>query len=99
MPMPRRLSPRQRQLNAALRQTADRFGPGIVRRLGDVSSCQLSDPAAPTGSLRLELAIGLGGYSRGQPTEILGSESSGRTVPLYDALVATQWQIGVACHE
>ena len=65
---------------AALEKTLDalnkRFGEGSVMRLGDA---QLDIESIPTGSLSLDIALGVGGVPRGRVIEIYGPESSGKT--------------------
>ncbi len=69
-----------------------RFGPGVVRRLSEARPRwrAAASPALSTGSLGLDLATGLGGYPRGQLTELFGPPSAGKTTLLYSALAAAQ---------
>ena len=65
-------------LDAALGQIERQFGKGAVMKLGD-SSAQMNIETIPTGSLSLDIALGLGGIPRGRVIEIYGPESSGKT--------------------
>ena len=62
-------------LDAALAQIEKQFGKGSVMKLGD-SSANMNIDVVPTGSLSLDLALGLGGMPRGRIVEIYGPESS-----------------------
>ena len=64
-------------LETALAQIKKQFGEGAVMRLGQDSA--LNVEAIPTGSLSLDLALGIGGVPRGRIIEIYGPESSGKT--------------------
>ena len=64
-------------LETALTQIKKQFGEGAVMRLGQNSELNLE--AVPTGSLSLDLALGIGGLPRGRIVEIYGPESSGKT--------------------
>ena len=68
---------RKAALDNALKQIKKQFGEGAVMRLGQTSS--LNVEAIPTGSLTLDLALGIGGLPRGRIIEIYGPESSGKT--------------------
>ena len=65
-------------LDAALGQIEKQFGKGAVMKLGD-SSAQMNVETIPTGSLSLDIALGLGGIPKGRIIEIYGPESSGKT--------------------
>lgn len=69
---------RKQALDAALGQIEKRFGRGSIMRLGD-AGVQADVEAIPTGSLLLDLALGIGGLPRGRVVEIYGPESSGKT--------------------
>ncbi|MBC8100556.1 MAG: recombinase RecA [Armatimonadetes bacterium] len=68
---------KQKALDSALHDITKRFGDGTVMRLGDAQ--HLAIDIIPTGSLTLDLALGVGGLPRGRITEIYGPESSGKT--------------------
>ena len=65
-------------LDAALVQIEKNFGKGSVMKLGD-SNANMNIEVVPTGSLSLDLALGLGGVPKGRIIEIYGPESSGKT--------------------
>ncbi len=70
------------------------YGKGVVMKLGDRSSDDIS--SIPTGSINLDLALGVGGYPRGRVIEIYGPESSGKTTLTLHAIAEVQNQGGVA---
>ncbi len=69
--------PRQKALENTLADLTKRFGDGAIVRLGDAT--HLNVEVIPTGSLAIDLALGVGGIPRGRVTEIYGPESSGKT--------------------
>ncbi|MCI0395073.1 MAG: DNA recombination/repair protein RecA, partial [Chloroflexi bacterium] len=68
---------RDRALESAIATIQKRFGEGSIMRLGDARHMQVE--AIPTGSLALDIALGVGGVPRGRVIEIYGPESSGKT--------------------
>ena len=82
---------KQAALNNALGDITKRFGEGIIMRLGDAR--HLSVDAIPTGSLSLDIALGVGGIPRGRVTEIYGPESSGKTT-ITQHIVAEAQRLG-----
>src|ERR1700722_17651744 len=68
---------RKKALAAALSQIEKQFGKGSVMRLGDAGATYEVD-SIPTGSLGLDITIGVGGIPRGRAIEIFGPESSGK---------------------
>ena len=64
-------------LDKALTDISKRYGEGAIMRLGEAKHMQIE--AIPTGSLSLDLALGVGGIPRARMTEIFGPESSGKT--------------------
>src|SRR5437868_4400341 len=70
-------SDREKAIEQALSQIERRFGKGAIMRLGEVSKIHVE--VIPTGSIALDLALGVGGVPRGRVTEIYGPESSGKT--------------------
>ena len=85
---------RQKALDAAVTQIKKQYGDGSVMRLGEAS--HLAVEAVPTGSLALDLALGVGGIPRGRVTEIYGPEASGKTT-LCQHLVAESQKLGGVC--
>ena len=81
-------------LDKALSDLTKRFGDGAVMRLGEAT--HLVVEAIPTGSLSLDLALGVGGIPRGRVTEIFGPESSGKTT-LCQHIVAEAQRMGGVC--
>src|SRR5215470_2717820 len=70
-------SEREKAIEHALNQIERRFGKGAIMRLGETSKIQVE--VIPTGSIALDLALGVGGVPRGRVTEIYGPEASGKT--------------------
>ena len=70
-------SEREKAIDLALQQIERRFGKGAIMKLGEISNIQIE--VIPTGSIALDLALGVGGVPRGRITEIYGPESSGKT--------------------
>jgi recombination protein RecA len=68
---------REKALDATLKELAKRYGDGAVVRLGDARHLQVD--AVPTGSLGVDIALGVGGIPRGRVTEIYGPEGAGKT--------------------
>src|SRR6202167_6304058 len=83
---------RKKALAAALSQIEKQFGKGSVMRLGDAGATYEVD-AIPTGSLGLDIALGVGGIPKGRVIEIFGPESSGKTT-LTLAIIASAQSIG-----
>jgi recombination protein RecA len=83
---------RKKALAAALSQIEKQFGKGSVMRLGDAGATYEVE-SIPTGSLGLDIALGVGGIPRGRVTEIFGPESSGKTT-LTLAIIASAQSIG-----
>ncbi|MFZ8887228.1 MAG: recombinase RecA [Steroidobacteraceae bacterium] len=86
---------RKKALAAALSQIEKQFGKGSVMRLGDAESVPEVE-AVPTGSLGLDIALGIGGLPRGRVVEIYGPESSGKTTLMLSAIAQAQRLGGVA---
>lgn len=78
----------------AIKQIEKQFGKGAVMRLGD--RADLSVDVIPTGSLALDLALGIGGYPKGRIIEIYGPESSGKTTLTLHAIAEIQKKGGRA---
>ena len=64
-------------VEAALKEIKDKYGEGAIMKLGDARKVDVD--VIPTGSLGLDLALGVGGVPRGRIIEIYGMESSGKT--------------------
>ena len=82
-------------LDAALGQIERQFGKGAVMKLGD-PSVQMNVETIPTGSLSLDLALGLGGIPKGRIVEIYGPESSGKTTVTLHMIAEVQKRGGIA---
>lgn len=82
-------------LDAALAQIEKQYGKGSVMKLGD-KSANMNIEVVPTGSLSLDLALGLGGMPRGRVIEIYGPESSGKTTVALHVVAEVQKQGGIA---
>ncbi len=85
---------KERALDAALAQIKKQFGEGALMRLGEAT--HLAVEAIPTGSLTLDLALGVGGVPRGRVTEIYGPEAAGKTT-LCQHIVAEAQRKGGMC--
>src|SRR6266478_2390898 len=75
--IPAKLSEREKAIDLALQQIERRFGKGAVMKLGEAARIHVE--VIPTGSIALDLALGVGGVPRGRVTEIYGPEASGKT--------------------
>ena len=85
---------RAKALEAALAQIDKQFGKGSVMRLGDEVRAPIE--VIPTGSIALDVALGIGGLPRGRVVEIYGPESSGKTTVALHAVANAQRQGGIA---
>src|SRR5215831_16149584 len=85
---------KRKALSAALGQIEKQFGKGTVMRMGDRAADAVE--AIPTGSLMLDIALGIGGLPRGRVVEIYGPESSGKTT-LTLQVVAQAQKLGGTC--
>lgn len=81
-------------LDAAISCIEKQFGKGSIMRLGDFEDSIQEVPVIPTGSLGLDIALGIGGYPRGRIVEIFGPESSGKTTLTLHAIAQIQQQGG-----
>jgi recombination protein RecA len=86
---------KSRALDLAVSQIEKQFGKGSIMRLGGIDSSAALD-AIPSGSLSLDLALGVGGYPRGRVIEVFGPESSGKTTLTLHAIAETQKLGGTA---
>jgi recombination protein RecA len=85
---------RDKSLDAALAQIDRQFGKGSVMRLGD--EVRVPMEVIPTGSIALDIALGIGGLPRGRIVEIYGPESSGKTTVALHAIANAQKAGGIA---
>ncbi len=85
---------RSRAVEAAILSIEKQFGRGAIMRLGSAEKLQVE--AIPTGSIALDLALGVGGIPRGRITEIFGPESSGKTTLCQHIIAEAQRRGGVA---
>jgi recombination protein RecA len=85
---------KERALDAALSQIKKQFGDGALMRLGEATHMNVE--AIPTGSLSLDLALGIGGIPKGRVTELYGPESSGKTT-ICQHIVAEAQKRGGLC--
>jgi recombination protein RecA len=85
---------RDKALELALAQIDKQFGKGSVMRLGDEGRAPVN--IIPTGSIALDVALGVGGLPRGRVVEIYGPESSGKTTVTLHAVANAQAQGGIA---
>ncbi len=86
---------RARALNTAISQIEKQFGKGSIMKLGEASP-KLQVDVIPTGSLALDIALGIGGIPRGRVVEIYGPESSGKTTLALHIMAEAQKAGGVA---
>ena len=84
---------RQKALETTLAGLNKRFGDGVVMKLGDAT--RLNVEAIPTGSLSLDLALGIGGVPKGRVIEIYGPESSGKTTFCLHVIAEAQREGGI----
>lgn len=82
-------------LDAALTQIEKQYGKGSVMKLGD-SAARMNIETIPTGSLSLDIALGLGGVPKGRIIEVYGPESSGKTTVALHMVAEVQKQDGIA---
>lgn len=88
---------REKALQLAIDHIEKQFGKGSVMRLGEASA-KIMVEAIPTGSLALDMALGIGGIPRGRVTEIFGSEASGKTTLGQHIIAEAQKLGGVAVY-
>ncbi len=82
-------------LDAAISQIEKQYGKGAVMKLGDPTT-QMNVETVPTGSLSLDIALGLGGIPKGRIVEIYGPESSGKTTVTLHMIAEVQKKGGIA---
>jgi recombination protein RecA len=84
---------REQALDAALSQIERQYGKGSVMKMSD--QAQIAIPSVSTGSLSLDVALGIGGLPRGRIIEIFGPESSGKTTLVYHVIAEAQRRGGI----
>jgi recombination protein RecA len=88
---------KNKAIDLAVQAIEKQFGKGSIMRLGAEENLVAQDvPAVPTGSMSLDIALGIGGYPRGRIVEVYGPESSGKTTLTLHAIAEVQKQGGVA---
>ena len=86
-------------IELAIQTIEKQFGKGSIMRLGSEESLVANDiPVVPSGSLGLDLALGIGGFPRGRIIEVYGPESSGNTTLALHAVAEAQKQGGIAAY-
>lgn len=88
---------REKALSFAISQIEKDFGKGAIMRLGEAGS-KMSVGVIPTGTLSLDIALGVGGIPRGRVVEIFGAESSGKTTLAYHVAANAQYAGGTAAY-
>lgn len=89
-------SGRLQAVNIAMQQIEKEFGSGSIMKMGESLKNLESIPVVPTGSLALDIALGVGGFPKGRIIEIYGPEASGKTTLCLHAIANVQKQGGVA---
>src|SRR5438477_5606710 len=87
---------KQKALDIALSNIEKQFGKGAIMRLGQTT--KLNVDAIPTGSIALDMALGVGGIPRGRITEIYGTESSGKTTIALQVIAQAQKKGGLCAY-
>ena len=85
---------RQKALEMAMKSIEKNFGKGAIMKMGEKGDTQIK--TVPTGSLALDVALGVGGYPRGRIIECYGPESSGKTTVALHAIAEVQKRGGMA---
>jgi recombination protein RecA len=88
---------KEKALDLAISQIEKQFGKGSIMKLGEVSA-RVAIDSIPTGSLSLDLAIGIGGIPRGRVTEIFGPEASGKSTLCQHIIAEAQKSGGTAAY-
>ena len=90
-----KLDAKQTALENAMRKIEKDFGKGAIMRLGDIAD-KMNLEVISSGSLAVDLAVGVGGYPRGRVIELYGPESSGKTTLALHAIASAQKSGGIA---
>ncbi len=90
----RTLSAKEKELDEAVKDIRTKFGEGSIMRLGEVRRVNVD--AIPTGSLSLDMALGIGGVPKGRIIELFGPESSGKTTLALHIVAEAQKRKGLA---
>lgn len=93
-PAEKKVDPRLEAVRMAMQQIEKQYGAGSIMKLGDRQSLQVE--VIPTGSIALDLALGVGGLPRGRITEIYGPEASGKTTVALHVIAEAQKAGGTA---
>lgn len=96
MDQDRDLSSRAQAVEIAMQQIDKNFGKGSIMKMGDSLRAMNTVPVIPSGSLSLDLALGVGGYPKGRIMEIYGPEASGKTTLCLHAIANVQKEGGIA---
>ena len=88
---------RERSLDLTLAQIEKQYGKGAIMRLGEAAE-RMAVEAIPTGSLALDLALGVGGVPRGRVIEVFGAESSGKSTLCMHIIAESQKLGGTAAY-
>ncbi|WP_373896075.1 recombinase RecA [Virgibacillus natechei] len=88
------MSDKKQALDMALKQIEKQFGKGSIMKMGDQAAQKIA--TIPSGSLALDVALGIGGYPRGRVVEVYGPESSGKTTVALHAIAEAQKKGGQA---
>lgn len=91
---PGNVEERQKALDTAITQITKQYGQGAIMKLGENTSMNVT--SIPTGSLSLDIALGIGGVPRGRIVEIYGPESSGKTTVALHVIAECQKDGGIA---
>ena len=88
---------KEKSLDIAISQIERQYGKGSIMRLGELSQ-KLTTEVVPTGSLSLDMALGVGGIPKGRVTEIYGAESAGKSTLALHIMAETQKAGGTAAY-
>jgi len=89
---------KEKAISTAINSIEKQFGKGAIMRLGDLKDHTEAVPSIPTGSLGLDIILGIGGVPRGRIVEIFGPESSGKTTLALQIVAEAQKEGGIAAY-